>query len=78
MTEVERKLWYRLRDRRLGGQKFVRLCPIGPYFADFACREAKLAVELDGSQHADSVRDGWRDRFWYRKDIGCCVSGIWK
>jgi very-short-patch-repair endonuclease len=40
------------RDRRLGGWKFRRQQPVGPYIADFICFEAKLIVELDGSQHA--------------------------
>ena len=62
-TDAERKLWLRLRDRRLGGAKFVRQAPVGPYFADFACREARLIVELDGSQHADSAYDKSRDAF---------------
>ena len=44
-------LWYRLRDRRLAGHKFRRQHPIGPYFADFACTEAGLVIELDGGQH---------------------------
>ena len=52
-TDAERKLWSRLRDRRLLGFKFVRQEPIGPYIADFACREADLVIELDGSQHAE-------------------------
>ena len=51
-TDVERKLWYALRDRRLGGWKFRRQQPVGSYIADFICFEAKLIVELDGSQHA--------------------------
>jgi very-short-patch-repair endonuclease len=46
-TEAEKKLWLRLRDRRLGGAKFVRQAPIGPYYADFVCRACKLVVELD-------------------------------
>ena len=62
-TDAERKLWRRLRDRRLGVAKFVRQAPVGPYFADFACRESKLIVELDGSQHADSAHDATRDAF---------------
>jgi very-short-patch-repair endonuclease len=62
-TEAEHKLWLRLRDRRLGGAKFVRQAPIGPYFADFLCRASKLVVELDGSQHADSAHDVTRDTF---------------
>ncbi len=35
------------------GFKFVRQMPIGPFIADFACREADLIVELDGGQHAE-------------------------
>ncbi|OWQ43815.1 hypothetical protein CDL60_28365 [Roseateles noduli] len=50
-TDAERALWYRLRDRRLEGYKFRRQHPIGPYFADFACTEAGLVIELDGGQH---------------------------
>src|SRR5579863_5114112 len=60
-TEAEKKLWYRLRDHRLGGAKFVRQTPIGPYYADFVCRACKLVVELDGSQHAGSAHDDKRD-----------------
>jgi very-short-patch-repair endonuclease len=52
-TDAERKLWSRLRDRRLLGFRFVRQQPIGPFIADFACREADLVIELDGSQHAE-------------------------
>ncbi len=55
MTEVETLLWSRLPGRRLDGHKFVRQFPIGPHVADFACRRAKLVVELDGGQHGDAV-----------------------
>jgi very-short-patch-repair endonuclease len=50
-TDAERLLWKHLRDRRLDGYKFRRQHPIASYFADFACDEAKLVVELDGGQH---------------------------
>ena len=50
-TDVERKLWYLLRDRRFGGFKFRRQQPIGPYVVDFVCFDKRLIVELDGSQH---------------------------
>ena len=75
-TDAERKLWSVLRSRQLGGAKFRRQVPIDRYFADFACMDAKLVVELDGGQHADqqaydetrSARlqeMGWRIiRFW--------------
>ena len=59
-TDAERKLWSKLRDRQLLGFKFVRQHPIGPYVADFACREADLVVELDGGQHAGSTQDALR------------------
>ena len=54
-TDAERKLWARLRDRRLLGHKFARQVPIAPYVVDFCCREQKLVVELDGGQHAIDV-----------------------
>ena len=60
---MENGLWKRLRNRQLGGCKFVRQEPIGPYFADFVCRERRLIVEVDGGQHADSQRDLVRDRW---------------
>jgi very-short-patch-repair endonuclease len=69
-TDAERKLWYRLRARSTLGFKVVRQEPIGPYIVDFACRERRLIVELDGSQHADSksdvVRDQWLAEHRYR------------
>ncbi len=56
-------MWRLLRDRRLGGVKFRRQVPIGPFIADFASIEHRLVVELDGGQHADSKTDVRRDRF---------------
>jgi len=49
---AERLLWGRLRNRRLAGMKFVRQESVGPYFADFACGDAKLVVEIDGATHS--------------------------
>ena len=62
-TDAEMKVWFAVRDRRLAGFKFVRQEPIGPYIADFACREAKLIVEIDGGQHNENERDRRRDAF---------------
>jgi very-short-patch-repair endonuclease len=50
-TSAEDKLWHHLRDRRLGGFKFVRQFPIESYFVDFACRKKRLIVEIDGATH---------------------------
>ena len=44
-------LWQQLRGSRLGGAKFKRQVPFGPYVVDFYCHAAKLVVELDGRQH---------------------------
>jgi very-short-patch-repair endonuclease len=74
-NDAEHLLWQELRGRRLNGRKFVRQFPIGPYFADFACREVKLVVELDGSQHADSGYDRARDRMM--QECGWSVLRIW-
>ena len=51
-TSAERMLWHSLKDRGLGGFEFVRQAPIGPYIADFLCREEKLVVEIDGATHS--------------------------
>jgi very-short-patch-repair endonuclease len=51
-TDREKILWRALRER-LPLYKFRRQHPIGNRVADFACPEKKLALELDGSQHAD-------------------------
>ena len=56
-TEAEDRLWHELRGRRLDRLKFRRQVPIGPYVVDFLCTEARLAIEVDGSQHADSEHD---------------------
>ena len=60
-TDAEALMWGLLRDRRLHGAKFRRQHPWPPYTLDFYCAELRLAVELDGSQHADSARDARRD-----------------
>jgi very-short-patch-repair endonuclease len=66
-TDAETKLWLELRDRRLDGFKFTRQVRLGPYIADFVCRERKLVVELDGGQHAENARDQIRDAFLTEK-----------
>ena len=60
-TEAELKLWFLLRDRRLGGIKFRRQAPFKSYILDFVCFERKLVVEVDGGQHNESATDLNRD-----------------
>jgi very-short-patch-repair endonuclease len=60
----ERLLWGVLRSGRLGGLKFRRQNPIGPYIVDFVCYEKKLVVELDGLSHVGHAsRDTSRTRY---------------
>jgi very-short-patch-repair endonuclease len=61
-THAEALLWEALRGRKLGGIKFRRQHPIGPFVADFCCAERRLVVELDGEVHATQrERDVERD-----------------
>lgn len=55
-TDLERKLWQSLRDRRFAGFKFRCQHPIGDYVVDFVCLQARLAIELDGGQHGLAER----------------------
>jgi very-short-patch-repair endonuclease len=50
----EQRLWAQLRGRRLAGLKFVRQLPVENYVVDFACRERRLVVEVDGATHSTS------------------------
>lgn len=75
MTDAEQRLWYRLRAHRLSGASFRRQFPIGRYIVDFVCLDARVIVELDGGQHADSIKDAARDG-WLRSQ-GSKVLRFW-
>ena len=76
LTDAEQHLWRHLRMRQMVGFKFRRQHPLNSYILDFACIELKLAIELDGGQHADKIaademrtkalnQAGWKVlRFW--------------
>lgn len=78
MTDAGNRMWYYLRNRRLGGFKFIREHAIGPYIdiADFVCREKKLVIEVDGGQHLDAkLYDAKRSHY-----LECCgyrVLRVW-
>jgi very-short-patch-repair endonuclease len=74
-TEAERAMWRLLRDRRLLDLKFRRQTPVGPYIVDFACASARLIVELDGGQHAESEGDRIRDSYLHK--LGWNVLRVW-
>jgi BirA family biotin operon repressor/biotin-[acetyl-CoA-carboxylase] ligase len=85
-TDAETRLWHHLRNRRLLGFKFRQQAPIGRHVADFACEQARLVIELDGGQHADSATDAERTaaieaagyhvlRFW-NHDVLANTDGV--
>ena len=57
MTEAEKIMWSKLRDRRLEGVKFKRQKPIAGYIVDFVALDMKLIVEIDGGRHAERVQE---------------------
>jgi very-short-patch-repair endonuclease len=57
MTEAEKLMWSKLRDRRLAGIKFKRQKPIAGYIVDFVALDLKLIVEIDGGQHSERARE---------------------
>jgi len=71
-TDAEVKLWSILRDRRMAGFKFFRQYGVGPYVLDFYCPERRLAVEVDGGQHAEAhglQHDAGRDGYLSKQGI---------
>ena len=75
MTDAERRLWSRLRQEQLG-VKFRRQHPLGTYVLDFVCLDAKLVVEVDGSQHLDQHAYDERRSAWLARQ-GFTVLRFW-
>lgn len=69
-TTAEHRLWQRLRSRQLAQAKFRRQAPVGPYIVDFICLDARLVIEVDGSQHAENADyDLQRTQFLARQGL---------
>jgi very-short-patch-repair endonuclease len=83
------KFWVKLRELKSIGFHFRRQVPIGPYIVDFASLSTRVAIEIDGGQHAmpaavrtDKARDeflqsrGFRVlRFW-NSDVDKNLNGV--
>jgi very-short-patch-repair endonuclease len=76
LTDAERWLWQRLRNRGLSGHKFRRQHPIGPFVVDFVCIEKRVVIELDGSQHAECLESDSK-RSEYLRTKGYSVLRFW-
>ncbi len=76
MTETERFVWAKLRNRRFAQFKFRRQVPLGKYIVDFICFDRRTIIELDGGQHTlqreyDAQRTAWLE------SQGYCVVRFW-
>jgi very-short-patch-repair endonuclease len=66
MTDAERLLWSKIKNRQIKDYRFIRQKIVGNYIVDFYCPKACLIIELDGGQHyTDShiQKDEIRDKF---------------
>ena len=76
MTDAERLLWRHLRNRELGGWKFRRQYPVGPFIVDFICVEKNVVIEVDGGQHAENEEQDLQ-RSAYLNKMGYRVLRFW-
>lgn len=75
-TDSENILWQKLRNRQLNGFKFRRQFILEPYIVDFICLDAKLIIEIDGSQHLEQ-QDYDSQRTLFLNSLGYTVNRYW-
>ena len=77
-TEVEKLVWYRIRNRQILNLKFFRQYSIGHYILDFYCPQAKLGIELDGGHHAEEERVMYdKERTEYISNFDIKIMRFW-
>jgi very-short-patch-repair endonuclease len=82
VNHAEQAIWELLCTHPLGGLRFQRQLPIGPYLATFACMARRLVIEVDGE--ADARRDhlmdqlGWRIVRFASDDVLQDPQGTWR
>ena len=75
MTKEERHLWYDF--LRTYSVRFSRQKVLGKYIVDFYSAEAKLVIELDGSQHYEELNvEKDTDRTAFLESYGLTVIRI--
>ena len=77
MTDAEARLWRALRRDQLNGLSFRRQHPIGPFTIDFYCSKLRLAVEVDGGQHAELRKQSDERRTAWLVENGITVVRYW-
>lgn len=74
-TKAETIFWSKVRAKRFLGLKFKRQERMSGYIVDFVCYEARLIIELDGSQHCNNMNDIVRTK--ELEDMGFLVKRYW-
>jgi very-short-patch-repair endonuclease len=72
-NHADQAMWELLCTRPLGGARFRRMQPVGPYLAAFVCTPKKLVIEIDGEDDAGRTQFmrqlGWRVARFAAKDV---------
>ncbi len=90
-TDAERKIWNMVRQGQIEGLKFFRQYGVGSYVLDFYCPQKRIAIEVDGGQHAGEkqrLHDEKRTLFLAQHDIHVLrfwdnevllnIEGVWQ
>ncbi len=78
MTEAEKYLWRKLRNKQVLGFRFLRQYSVGSYVLDFYCPKVRLAIELDGGQHNEAEAQAYdRRREMFLKSKNISVIRFW-
>ncbi len=77
-TPHEAIMWRALRGKQIAHVRFKRQFVVGAYILDFYCHAHKLAVELDGGQHATiAAKQADERRTAYLNQQGIRVLRFW-
>jgi len=81
-NQAEQAMWELLCTRPLGGARFRRMEPIGPFLAAFACRTKKLVIEIDGEEDTGRTLSmqqlGWRVAHFSAKHVLNDPESAWQ
>jgi very-short-patch-repair endonuclease len=77
-TDAESTLWMKLRNREMGGVKFRRQQPIGPYVVDFVSLRRRLIIEIDGGHHNEErTKERDEERTMRLEERGYRIMRFW-
>lgn len=78
MTEAEVSLWGQIKNGQILGYKFRRQYSVNIFILDFYCPKLRLAIEIDGGQHAKKEIETYdQGRTNYLNDHNITVLRYW-